>query len=223
MGTDDDGQIERDLLLDINNAPTDPAPRLEYADWLGENHPERFHYVQYLRLVCELAKYDLNDPAREAIQARLGKLSGWVSLAWRAELADAYPEGCAACEFDPKVGTKHCVQPWLSLIPTNDPTIRACQACTSEVLFCESTAEAKREATVAKRKVVLDPAVPRFKGDVPEVPFDYGMLVLAVRQLYRDPKKSPFFTTTLVEKLDAAPAHAGFSSWWKRWFSTERE
>ncbi|VTU00197.1 Repeat-companion domain TIGR02996 OS=Singulisphaera acidiphila (strain ATCC BAA-1392 / DSM 18658 / VKM B-2454 / MOB10) GN=Sinac_4455 PE=4 SV=1 [Gemmataceae bacterium] len=75
------------LLGAIWDAPNDDTPRLVYADWLDENSdPES---AEFIRVQCELARYDKWDDAREPLARREARLWKRNKAAWQKHLPRA--------------------------------------------------------------------------------------------------------------------------------------
>jgi len=74
------------FLDDIYEHPDDDAPRLVYADWLDEHgQPAR---AEFIRVQCELAHLEEDDPRREMLAARESELlelhrDVWMAEAWQ--------------------------------------------------------------------------------------------------------------------------------------------
>jgi uncharacterized protein (TIGR02996 family) len=68
----------------IRDDPPDDTPRLVYADWLEENgDPER---AEFIRLQCELARMDPDDPGRPALEQRERALLAAHEAEWLGPL-----------------------------------------------------------------------------------------------------------------------------------------
>lgn len=75
--------------------PTDPVPRLVFADWLEETGTSsNIAWARYLRLADELANADADDPRRPKLARMLGRISRSIraKLTFRAETLTAYPD-----------------------------------------------------------------------------------------------------------------------------------
>jgi uncharacterized protein (TIGR02996 family) len=78
---------ENALLAAIWEHPHEDTPRLMYADWLQENgQPER---AEFIRLQCELARLDEDDPGRGPPVAREAELWEAHRDRWLAPLPSA--------------------------------------------------------------------------------------------------------------------------------------
>ncbi len=72
------------LLHAIGEHPEEDTPRLMFADWLDENgEPDRADFV---RNQVELARLDLNDPARAPLVRKNARYLTHFAPQWKAEL-----------------------------------------------------------------------------------------------------------------------------------------
>lgn len=75
--------------------PTDPLPRLVFADWLEETGTaSNVAWARFLRLAEELATAPADDPRRPKLAGELDRVGGLVRarLTCRAEVLVAYPD-----------------------------------------------------------------------------------------------------------------------------------
>jgi uncharacterized protein (TIGR02996 family) len=78
---------EKALLAAIWEHPHDDAPRLVYADWLQEtNVPANIARAEFIRLQCELAGLERDDPDRSALLQRAEALRQKYGGKWKAGL-----------------------------------------------------------------------------------------------------------------------------------------
>ncbi len=78
---------EQALLATIWERPHDDTPRLVYADWLEETgDPANVARAEFIRLQCELAELDEDDPRRPELEKREGRLWKAHGRTWRAGL-----------------------------------------------------------------------------------------------------------------------------------------
>jgi len=132
----DEGAFIRVILAD----PSDPSPRLVYADWLEERgDPESACRAEYLRIECQLDGLPSGDRSRRRLQARLLKLRKLVGNAWWRKLDWAKVENCVEFAY-------HCPQRWDTLLSTADEAVRHCSVCQRDVHYCGSAREAYRLA-----------------------------------------------------------------------------
>lgn len=83
----------RAILVD----PTDPAPRLVYADWLEERgDPDSLHRAEYLRVECRLNNLPSADRSRRKLQAQLRQLRKLVGDRWQRSLMPTDRESMAS-------------------------------------------------------------------------------------------------------------------------------
>src|SRR5262249_42576320 len=68
------------FLQAIAEAPGDDAPRLVYADWLEDRGAD--DRAEFIRLQCELAKMDEDDPRRPGLAGRQRVLLAKHGKAW---------------------------------------------------------------------------------------------------------------------------------------------
>lgn len=74
--------------------PTDPVPRLVFADWLEETGTSsNIAWARYLRLADELANAPADDPRRPKLKTMLDRLAKSIraKLTFRAEMLTAHP------------------------------------------------------------------------------------------------------------------------------------
>ena len=72
-----------DFLGDICEHPADDAPRLIYADWLDDHgQPRR---AELIRLQCELAGLDEDDPRRAELAEREWELLTVYRSRWQPD------------------------------------------------------------------------------------------------------------------------------------------
>ncbi len=81
--------IEHGLLSAIRDEPDDDGIRLVYADWLEEQG--NIDRADFIRLQCQIATMDLDDPGRPAMELRAEDLL----VAHRAEWTEGLPENIA--------------------------------------------------------------------------------------------------------------------------------
>src|SRR4051812_42577131 len=74
------------FLAEVLAAPEDDAPRLVYADWLEEQG--RAERGELIRVQCELARLDEDDPRRDGLEDRERELLRAHGAEWVDELPD---------------------------------------------------------------------------------------------------------------------------------------
>src|SRR5438067_2325053 len=78
---------EKALLAAICEHPHDDTPRLVYADWLEETgEPAKVARAEFIRIQCELARVEEDDPRRPRLQKREEQLERRYWKAWAADL-----------------------------------------------------------------------------------------------------------------------------------------
>lgn len=127
------------FVRDIHANPTDPAPRLIYADWLQERgDAQSLARAELLRL--EVAAADAKPAARRKMEARIGELRRTIDPGWLALLAKLPIAGCRI-EFE-----FECPKRWELVQFTANPRVRFCETCQNQVYYCDSAAQALRHA-----------------------------------------------------------------------------
>jgi uncharacterized protein (TIGR02996 family) len=148
-------QQEDPFILAILDAPEDEAPRLIYADWLEERGDAR---GEYLRLDCQLAALPQDDPCFDGLVVRFRELHFQVDPRWRTAVSRSRIEKCPQFEF-------RCPRRWDNLQLTGNARVRFCTACRAEVHYADDLRQAREHAEMG-RCVAVDPAVPRWEGDL---------------------------------------------------------
>jgi uncharacterized protein (TIGR02996 family) len=130
----------RTILAD----PSDPAPRLVYADWLEERgDPDSVHRAEYLRKECQLDSLPSGDRRRRRLRARLLQLRGLVGDDWWRQLDWAKVDSCVEFAY-------RCPRRWDTLLPTDNAGVRHCPACQRDVHYCRSARDAQRLANAGE-------------------------------------------------------------------------
>jgi uncharacterized protein (TIGR02996 family) len=139
--------------------PSEPAPRLAYADWLEEHGgPTEMAQAEYLRVECELDGLPKNHSRRKKLLERLRALENTISAdRWRG-LDFSRVECCVHFTFK-------CPKRWDTLTLTEGEGVRHCSECNEAVYYCQSVAEA-REHAARGRCVAVDTRTPRLPGDI---------------------------------------------------------
>jgi uncharacterized protein (TIGR02996 family) len=76
------------LLRACKEDPEDDAPRLVLADWLEEHGgPADAARAEFIRMQCELARLDEEDPRRGELQGREWELNGQHAATWLGPMA----------------------------------------------------------------------------------------------------------------------------------------
>jgi uncharacterized protein (TIGR02996 family) len=135
---------ESAFIRAILGDPSDPTPRLVYADWLDERGDvDSVRRAEYLRVECRLDSLPSGDRRRRRLQARLLQLRGLVGDDWWRQLDWAKVEYCVEFAY-------RCPQRWDTLQPTQDAAVRHCPECQRDVHYCRSGQEAHRLADVGE-------------------------------------------------------------------------
>ncbi|MDB5306994.1 MAG: hypothetical protein JWO38_1196 [Gemmataceae bacterium] len=150
---------DKAFLRSIIDRPEDITTWLVYADWLADRDDPR---AEYLRLQAELGREPANSPELERLEARVRELCATLDPVWIAIVDRPKIENC------PSTFAFRCPQKWEQLTPTRDETVRYCDRCREEVLYCRSLAEARQFADEGYC-VAISRAIPRTPGD-----FDLG-------------------------------------------------
>ncbi len=133
---------EAALFHAILEDPSNPVPRLVYADWLEEKADQASLYqAEYLRVECQLDALPSGDSKRRRLRERLNELRQVVGDEWWRQFDWAKVEYCVEFGYE-------CPQRWDTLQSTDDPAVRHCSGCRQNVYYCESVEEAHRRADV---------------------------------------------------------------------------
>jgi len=141
----------------LEGARHDLAARAVYADWLEERG--EWDRAEFLRLTVAAAELTPDDPRFAATTTRIQKLARCLDPKWRLQLAASAVEGCRELrrEFV-------CNLTWDRLTPTDDPQVRTCGVCRSEVRYCTTELEATARAERGEC-IVIDVGVDHFAAD----------------------------------------------------------
>jgi uncharacterized protein (TIGR02996 family) len=136
--------VERALIAAITEG--DDACRLVYADWLeqrGDDVRAEFLRVQQIAFADGT---NAKDPQVQRSIGRLRDLADRTDIVWRQRIARVAIVGCA------REGT--CPGDWSRLVATDNPRLRRCETCRSDVHYCRSSREV--EAHDLGRRVAID-------------------------------------------------------------------
>ena len=128
---DVDTPIEQRFLLHVRDNPSDLDMRMVFADWLEEKGLAV--KSEFLRLVLQAG--ERTDPV---LEERLRILAEQLPLQWRAIVTRTPIEKC-----DPRFANR-CPRTWQSLVSTDHPSVRHCEACDRPVYFCVDLAAVRR-------------------------------------------------------------------------------
>jgi uncharacterized protein (TIGR02996 family) len=127
--------LETAFLRAIREAPDDDAPRLVYADWLTDHGDESGRArADLIRVQCELARLDADDPRRGGLAAREAALldahADWPDLDFAAWLGHRKrgcrnPEGHDFCKIVRDGVLARCER---DRLPEDDPRRKRLQA-----------------------------------------------------------------------------------------------
>ncbi|MBA2539550.1 MAG: TIGR02996 domain-containing protein [Deltaproteobacteria bacterium] len=130
---DPDTPVEQRFLLQLRDNPEDLAMRMVFADWLEEH--DQHEKAEVVRLLAE-------QPAEGTpAMRRLRLASTTLDREWMAIVSRAPIERCEAPTF-----RFRCPKSWEALTSTDDPTVRFCGACRSNVYFCSTLPEVREHA-----------------------------------------------------------------------------
>jgi uncharacterized protein (TIGR02996 family) len=172
-------EIEASFLERVQVQPQDDDARLVYADWLEERGD--FAHADFLRLELRLKQARADDSALPQVTKDFHALANDIaSLRWRVLVARPIIERC-----DVKLEVT-CPKSWDALVPTDRETVRHCNACAKEVVFCSSI-QAAREVARRGGCVAIDPALARSPKDLENPPVMLmGRVVAVPRPVDRD-------------------------------------
>lgn len=118
---------EAQFLEDIRKSRESTELREQYADWLeaqGEVDKAGFLRAQVAMITLSTSDPGFHDAAREVT-----RLIARTDTGWRARVAQTSLTNCYS--FLVK-----CPRRWDSLDPTDNPTVRNCDACRRQVHYC---------------------------------------------------------------------------------------
>jgi uncharacterized protein (TIGR02996 family) len=145
---DEDG-----FLAAIRLQPADDTARLVFADWLDEHDNDTFkRKAEFIRLELKIANEPLDDYISPTVQ--LQKLAAQIDPDWLVLISRPQIEGCAT------LTDRECPSVWSRLKPTQNPTVRSCEACQKTVCYARTLAEAQ-QITRSGFCAAVSPALPR--------------------------------------------------------------
>lgn len=168
---------EESFLHEILASPRDDDRRLVYADWLEEQGDPR---CEYIRAECEFAQ--LADGQHSEIppelRERIVALRSGLDKDWLAKISRSPVSFCldsVTVQFD-------CPLRWHELGPTNQESVRWCEACRKRVFLCTTMEEGhwhansgdcvclvpEAESNVELRQTYLDSTLNQMREDVDE-------------------------------------------------------
>src|SRR5947209_8123112 len=144
MSTDDG------FLMKLSANPADDTTRLVYADWLEEQSDSvSTAKAEFLRLTVQLATSAGKKLQKKKREKRLQQLAAGLDTDWLAVVSRLAIENCQAEVSRPRMRVRFdflCDRHWEDLLPTNDRTVRFCDACQQNVHYCDTITEARRHA-----------------------------------------------------------------------------
>jgi uncharacterized protein (TIGR02996 family) len=170
---------DTDFLANLLADPGDDTTRLVYADWLEEQgDPVSAARAEFLRVTVELARPTGEKGWRKVRRKRLQQLAAGLDTEWLAVVSRLAIENCHGKRAK---GASHtvrrvqfdflCDRRWEDLRPTEDGTVRFCEACRQNVHYCDTITEARRHAS-GGHCIALDLGVIRRERDLqPEMMF----------------------------------------------------
>jgi uncharacterized protein (TIGR02996 family) len=162
---------EDDFLRSILENPRDDARRLVYADWLDERGDSvSVQKSEFLRLTVQRSRPPRRRKWGRHRQRRLQKLAAQLDTEWLAVVSAPPIENCAGKRA--RAGSRIqvpfsflCDRRWEDLRPSDDRTVRFCDACRQNVHFCDTITEARSHASDG-HCVAVDLGVIRREGDL---------------------------------------------------------
>jgi uncharacterized protein (TIGR02996 family) len=125
---------EQDFLTRILSDLTDETARLVYADWLEERGDEAScAKAEFLRLQSAWLRSTSKSPMCGRLRRELRRSARSVNAVWLAMVSMLPIENCR----DQSIVA--CPMRWERLRRTNDPLIRSCDECKSDVRYCPTS------------------------------------------------------------------------------------
>jgi hypothetical protein len=109
---------------------------------------------------------ELSQQIRQQMPARLQVLAATLDPTWLAVVSDTEIEGCGRSTAEGWLRFEFvCDKTWADLKPTDDSTVRHCEACRKNVYFCDNLADA-REHAQENHCIAVDLGIIRREGDL---------------------------------------------------------
>ena len=155
---------ETGFLNAIRQNPADDVARLVFADWLDErDEPTARTKSEFIRLELRMAAAPEKSLNRVRRVKKLEKLAAQLESQWLALVSHPKLEACrVSFHFA-------CPQRWELLTATDDENVRACEACSRPVHFCNTIQEARCHAALGNC-VAVSPALARKPDDLVSPP-----------------------------------------------------
>jgi uncharacterized protein (TIGR02996 family) len=161
-------QRQRHNELSRELAELHAQERQEWENALADRGPPPRNRERERR-VNELERQlaDLSRSIRRQIPARLQELAATLDPKWLAVVSDPEIEGCGkntGGAWRPRFDFV-CDKSWADMKPTGDDNVRHCEACSRDVHFCDTLADA-REHSHEGHCIAVDLGVIRRKDDL---------------------------------------------------------
>lgn len=164
---------DNDFLRKLLENPADDTARLVYADWLDERgDDESKAKSQFLRLTVKLMGPIQRVGWRSARLKELQQLAAHLPTDWLAVVSRLKVESCGAKRAENELWERYrlqfdfvCDKSWDEMTPTSDPTVRLCDACQSNVHYCDTITEARKQAECG-HCVAVDLGIIRRENDL---------------------------------------------------------
>jgi len=109
---------------------------------------------------------ELSEQIKQQVPARLQELAATLDPRWLAIVSDTEIEGCGKSTTEGWLRFDFvCDKTWADLKPTDDQTMRHCEACSKNVFFCDNLADA-REHAHENHCIAVDLGIIRRNGDL---------------------------------------------------------
>jgi uncharacterized protein (TIGR02996 family) len=140
---------EGGFLNAILTNPADDLTRLVYADWLDEQETdEATRKAEFLRLTANWAEKRKKRRLRN--EKRLQEIACYLPTSWLPIVSRLMIENCEPAGNSIRQPLRtiefECPKQWEQLKPTDDVSVRYCDACRKNVYYSESIDDAKRNA-----------------------------------------------------------------------------
>ncbi len=158
-------EIEQAFLREIAANPRDNTARLVYADWLDEKGDPR---GEYLRVHCELSTLPPSDERYQSLLEREHELQAECEPDWLRQVGQPRIENCDVSHSGLQFAYE-CPMAWNELHPTENKSVRHCDACREEVYFCNTMHKARFFARLG-HCIAVNTSLVREEGDLKSTP-----------------------------------------------------
>jgi uncharacterized protein (TIGR02996 family) len=171
----------------VQTAPGDTGLLLIYADWLEERGDPR---AEFLRVRVALGWLLPTEKQFRVLWSQLHQLRSGIDPAWLAVLDRTPIENC------PVQFAYSCPRQWEALRPTQETSVRFCEACQRRVYYCSTMRQARRHAE-AGDCVAVDSMLNRRTRDLARAPAGgnrrvrLGVVALPSRQRSDEEEPTP--------------------------------